>query len=247
MKVDPHITAANLAILNPAAVPLLEASGIDFYCRGNQTLEALCAEAGIDVVRMIGKLRDVPDAANPSPWAVRPLADLTHHLRATAHARLREKLENTALAVDAVSQSRQDEEDEIRRIFETFSDALLLHLRQDEDILFPYMSALERASHEGTKFPTLLGGTLYGAIPRLLQEHETLSRSLATFRALLDTLPDESPALALRDAVAELTSELHDVIHLEDNLLLPKSLKIEDERRSSCSFEESFRARHHRC
>ena len=113
--------------------------------------------------------------------------------------------------------------------FRTLDDDASSHLTKEERILFPYIAALEAAMAGIVR--CLLRVTA-NPIDQMEHEHDVLGRVLETMRQITGGY---SPACGCRPTFAALYDELgrikeadlHEHIHLENNILFPRAIGVE--------------------
>jgi regulator of cell morphogenesis and NO signaling len=114
---------------------------------------------------------------------------------------------------------------EANEVFAVLKEELDAHLMKEEMILFPAITKLEAGSSAGTPFP------IEHPIARMEYEHESAGRALAQMRHLtLDYyIPEEAcnTYRALFGALIELEGDLHQHIHLENNILFPRAAALQ--------------------
>jgi len=118
----------------------------------------------------------------------------------------------------------------VRRLFTELSDELTPHLMKEEQILFPYVEELESASASDPR-PRSFFGTIANPIRIMLMEHESAGEKLVQLRAVTRgyALPQDAclSFRALYERLADLEGDLHRHIHLENNVLFPRALRLE--------------------
>src|SRR5262249_53241291 len=101
-----------------------------------------------------------------------------------------------------------------------------------EQILFPFIIALEKARQENRPGPFPPFGTVNNPIRMMLIEHDTAGDLLREMRKL--TCDYDVPSgvcisyKTLYEALAGFEQDLHQHIHLENNLLFPKAVELEE-------------------
>jgi regulator of cell morphogenesis and NO signaling len=110
-----------------------------------------------------------------------------------------------------------------------------MHMHKEEMILFPYIERYESAVDAGRTTPPVPFGTVANPIAMMEHEHNTAISALRSMRASAggytvrqDTADD---LRALYAALQELEQDLHVHIHLENNILFPRALKLESANR----------------
>ncbi len=220
------------------AAAVLQSHGLDF-CRGaRRTLDEACRHAGIDprivhaALDSLGQAderREVPDAS----WPADALAD---YIVRTHHTFVRRQLVEIAAHLDrllAAHAGRHPELGVVREHFAAVGDELRLHLRKEEEILFPYIRALARSASRQEAPPPDIFGTVANPIRMMEEEHRGAGNELEVLRALTANfrVPDDGCATyrACYQALEAFDRDLRTHIHLENNVLFPQAVALERE------------------
>ena len=103
------------------------------------------------------------------------------------------------------------------------------HLLKEERILFPYIESLEGPARDASCF-----GTVGNPIRMMLREHEAVGGILGELRAVTARYvapPDACASFrALYAGLEQFEADLHRHIHLENNVLFPGALALEEGR-----------------
>jgi regulator of cell morphogenesis and NO signaling len=226
MLISTEKTVGELAVENPSTARVFEKYGIDYCCGGKQSLETACNQRGIAREALLKELNQ--PAAKPQPeerdWKTAPLCDLIGHIVTRHHAYLKSELPRIAELSTKVLHAHGEREPrlaEVNEVFEILKEELDAHLMKEEMILFPAITKLEAGSKSGAPC------SIEHPIARMEYEHESAGRALAQMRHLtLDYyIPDEAcnTYRALFAALIELEADLHQHIHLENNILFPRA------------------------
>jgi regulator of cell morphogenesis and NO signaling len=117
--------------------------------------------------------------------------------------------------------------DLMRQLFED----LRPHMFKEEQILFPFIIALDKARHENRSAPFPPFGTVHNPIRMMLMEHDTAGELLREMRKLGSdyTVPADAciSFKTFYKALEAFEQDLHEHIHLENNLLFPKAVALE--------------------
>ena len=234
MTVTTEKTVRDLALEIPAATRVFEKLGIDYCCGGGKTLEQACEAANLPLDRVVEELESA--GRNPRPesatqdWQARPLSELTTHIQTTHHQYTREEIVRlTALTakVSAAHGANHQELVEIRDVFEGLAQELSGHMMKEEMILFPYIVRLENAV-QATKAPF---GTVRNPIAMMMHEHDGAGEALRDLRRLSGGYSAPADACVsyqtLYRALAAFEADLHQHIHLENNILFPRAVELE--------------------
>jgi regulator of cell morphogenesis and NO signaling len=119
----------------------------------------------------------------------------------------------------------------MREDFRSLSQELTTHMMKEERVLFPFIERMEEAVIAGE--PILPGpfGTVNNPVAMMEHEHQTAGALLHDLRALShDYAPPEGACFSYRtlySALQEFERDLHQHIHLENNILFPRAVEME--------------------
>lgn len=228
-------TVREIASENPDAVRVFEKYGIEYCCGGQVPLAEACAAKGVNVDEVMASLEAAaPIAQGEKDWAKESLASLTTHIVNTHHAYVnREMPRLNGLAAKVVSRhgdSRQELAGIQTKLGE-LGEELTTHQGKEEVVLFPYIGKLERfAAGEGAK-PRNCFGTIANPIAMMTKDHDVAGSLMAEIRKLSgDYAPPEDACPTFRAFYAgleEFERDLHRHMHLENNILFPRALALE--------------------
>lgn len=236
MKMDASSTVGDIVAEAPSTARVFERLHIDYCCNGRQTLSAACAAKGLSSDSVLSELSNVAEAQPAEVrWTERSLTELIEHILATHHVFTVSELARAQGLGEKVVAAHGETHPEVipvMRTFETLRDELIPHLQKEEVVLFPYVRALDGSGHARAPFPTV-------AMPvRMMDmEHDNAGRLLETLRAQTKdySLPDDACPTwrAFWDSLQALERDLHAHIHLESNVLFPRSIAAEAAARSA--------------
>jgi regulator of cell morphogenesis and NO signaling len=121
---------------------------------------------------------------------------------------------------------------ELEKTFLELYKALLPHLQQEEEIIFPYIRQITHAFQSRESYASLLVKTMRKPIELLMNhEHEMVAGSLFIMRELTnDYSPPDRACTNHRVAFSrlkELDNDLVQHMHLENNILFPRAIEME--------------------
>jgi regulator of cell morphogenesis and NO signaling len=106
------------------------------------------------------------------------------------------------------------------------------HMFKEEQVLFPYIVATEEAASQNRAIPFAPFGTVNNPIRMMMMEHDTAGQILRELRALTSDYKVPADACisykTLYEALENFERDLHEHIHLENNILFPKALNLEN-------------------
>jgi len=224
-------TIAALAISNPGVIPALEKLGIDFCCGGAATVEEACQKAGVDPAQ-VRSLVASPAKDTGRAWEKESLTTLVGFILETHHVFTRDAmaaLRPLAAKVRGRHGELHPETRTVETLVQHLAEDLEPHLLKEEKILFPYVESLEQPTRAESCF-----GTVQNPIRMMMREHEAVGGILAELRAATGGYvapPDACASFqALYAGLRGLEADLHRHIHLENNILFPGALAVEEGR-----------------
>ena len=238
MHIDERKSVGQIAATQPELIPLFESAGIDYYCRGNRTLREACELVGLDLSDIASAAAGVKNEPGLAPWMIAPLTDLTNHLISHHHARTREILPRIRKAAAAVSEKYKATHPEVKRIallFNSIADEMLGHLDGEEQMIFPQVEALEKAAEDNRPPEKPYIGGLSHRILVEYHEHDVVAEKVRKMREISSNyrVPDGAGA-DLADfygALLQFEADLHQHMHLENNVLYPRAIDLENQLR----------------
>ncbi len=234
-------TVAELASTFPQSIIVLEKLGIDYCCNGKQTIEQACLRSGITANELLTLINDAPQpSTGDRAWDHEPISEIisfivgTHHLYTRAALAM---LASVATKVREVHGANHEELHRVEKLVYELSDDLLPHMLKEEQVLFPYINAVEDASMVGKEPPLPFFGTARNPIRMMVLEHEAAGEKLLEIRTLTAdfNLPSEACTSyrTLYHKLEELEQDLHRHIHLENNMLFPRAIEVEEKTRTT--------------
>ena len=126
---------------------------------------------------------------------------------------------------------RHQELFKVQEIFLRLYDDLAPHLLKEENVLFPYIIEMAKAVRSGSRCESPCFGTVHNPIRMMSVEHETAGELLSKLRRVTSnyTVPADVciSYQTLYRALADFESDLHQHIHLENNILFPRAVQME--------------------
>jgi regulator of cell morphogenesis and NO signaling len=233
-------TIREIALNQPSSIRVFEQFGIDYCCGGRKPLAAACTEQKIDIGSVLAALQTA--AAAPSQvtedWCKASLKGLSEHITATHHAYVKKELPRLdSLAQKVLSRHGANhlELPKIGLALEKLDQELTQHLAKEEQILFPYIAGLELSLAEGSERPHSCFGTVANPIAMMTQEHDAAGALLAEIRQMGNNFTPPQDACptyhAFYNGLKEFEQDLHQHIHLENNILFPRAIALEADSR----------------
>lgn len=221
----------------PSRAAVFERFGIDYCCRGNTSLAAACRSAGValdDVFQELDASDQSTLARGEEDWSQKPLAQLIEHIVRRHHSYLRERLPRLASMIERVVTAHGKKREEllsVREVFGGLRGELMSHMMKEERVLFPFIVEMEHAAQSGQMVPGFHCGSISSPIAVMEDEHASAGRALWLLRRITQDfrVPDGAceTYVALLAGLKELEADLHQHIHLENNILFPRAAALE--------------------
>jgi regulator of cell morphogenesis and NO signaling len=219
---------------NPGAARIFEEAGIDYCCGGQRSLSEACSQARVPLEQVRERLEQAPAAPGERDWMAASQSELVEHIVAKHHAYVRQelpRLEALIAKVNGVHGKNHPELAQIGRVWAEIVQEMTMHMMKEENILFPYMVELEKAAQGRGPQPVCMFGTVQNPVRMMMTEHDSAGASLRAMRELSAdyTLPAEACTSyrVLYEALAAFEADLHQHIHLENNILFPRAVEME--------------------
>ncbi|MBZ5628803.1 MAG: iron-sulfur cluster repair di-iron protein [Acidobacteriia bacterium] len=236
MNVDTAKTVREVALDYPQATRVFEKLGIDYCCGGQKSLQEACAARNLAVDDVLASLAAQAEQPAPSTdWNPASLAALIGHIVGTHHAYVKAevpRLEQLLAKVCSVHGQNHPELHKIRETFAGLGQELSMHLMKEENILFPYIVEMEKAltSLQTPRRPMF--GTVKNPVRMMIMEHDSAGDALRSIRAASSdfTAPEDAciSYRTLYSALQGFEADLHQHIHLENNILFPRAVAMEN-------------------
>ncbi len=226
-------TVAALVIANPGLIPALEKFGIDYCCGGAATIADACRRAGVRP-EQLQALAGSAERPSGRSWEKEPLTELLGFIVGTHHVYTREAIASLPPLAAKVRGRHGKAHPETRRVealVQGLAADLAPHLMKEEQILFPFIASLE-AVESGAEPPPSCFGTVRNPIRMMMTEHDAAGALLKELRDVTSGYSAPADACtsfqALYSGLSQLEEDLHRHIHLENNILFPRAVRLEE-------------------
>ncbi len=231
-----EITVAELVVEDYRKAEVFKKFGIDFCCGGKISVAEVCEQKNVDFEVVTNALDELDNQKEkPSQdfnnWELDFLVDYivnTHHKYVIESIPI---LDAYSSKVASVHGTTHPEVVEIANLYRAVSEELSMHMHKEEAILFPIVKEIVRASRNNETLQPTPFGTIKNPINMMETEHDSAGRSFEAIRDLSNNYtPPESACNTYRVLFAKLEefeNDLHQHIHLENNILFPKAIKLE--------------------
>lgn len=211
---------------------------IDFCCGGKKTLAQVCKEKKLDLLQLEKELKEVNPqnhiaSQNYNTWSLDFLVD---YILNTHHNYVKSAIPLLLEFTHKVARVHGEQHPEVITLAEKFNlvaDDLQSHLLKEETVLFPYIKELVQVQKNHSAVNEGGFGTVKNPIRMMEHEHETVGKLLGEMRELTNNYTPPASACTTYKVMFlklnEFEEDLHQHIHLENNILFPKSIQLETE------------------
>ena len=211
------------------AAEVFKKAGIDFCCGGSQSLEAACRDKKLDVAEIESELEKLENSEPGSShkfneWKLDFLCDYivnTHHQTVM---KLLPELTFYTQKIAEVHGDNHPELSEIANLFAQVDTELRQHLRNEEEVLFPAIREVLKTNSAESK------ATIISEITRMTGEHEFAGGAMDKINELSHryAVPEDgcNTYHVAYKLLEQFEDDLHIHVHLENNILYPKAMKL---------------------
>ncbi|MBL0331223.1 MAG: iron-sulfur cluster repair di-iron protein [Bacteroidetes bacterium] len=210
---------------------------LDFCCGGKKTVTQACNEQKVDYMAVEKEL-SILDMVKTTPsqkfdeWNLDFLVD---YILNTHHEYVKKAIPLLIEYTSKVAKVHGDNHPEVITIAQKFNEAaeeLNGHMSKEEQILFPYIKKLVLAKSNKLQTPNTAFGTIKNPIHMMEVEHDVVGDIFKEIRELTNNyMPPEDSCATYKVSylkLKEFEEDLHQHIHLENNILFPKSILLEN-------------------
>ena len=238
MTINALTTVREVAIELPQATRLFEQLKIDYCCGGDMPLTEACATAGVEMDKVMTMLEEAEAAAiretGVRDFQKASLTELIAHILDKHHVYTKQemtRLEALSLKVIGAHGANHPELHALGKLLQQLCADLEPHMFKEEQVLFPYIVAMEAAALQHGPAPLAPFGTVNNPVRMMMREHETVGDILRELRQTSSnyTVPPDGciSYKTLYEALDAFEKDLHQHIHLENNILFPRAMEME--------------------
>ena len=236
--INSQMTVREVTAQLPESTRIFEQLKIDYCCGGGRPLIDACDTAGVEVDNVIEMLTDLSQSEASESVVVDfqklTLTELITHILETHHIFTRSemaRIEALSAKVINAHSANHPELVKVESLFQRLCADLKPHMFKEEQVLFPYIVAMEQAETKGQPIPFAPFGTVRNPVWMMAKEHDTAGEILHELRRVTSDYQVPADACmsyqALYRALEGFEKDLHQHIHLENNVLFPKAIELE--------------------
>ncbi len=226
---------AQIVNSNHRAAAIFEKYHLDFCCKGKRSLQQACAENELKVEDILSELERMEQTSSDKVvinYDKLSLSQLADYIITTHHQYVKKEMPAIVLYLQKVASKHGERHPEMLKVFDLFTavkEDMDMHMQKEEAVLFPRIKEVEKQLAAGNK-NNLSITYLKSPIIMMEQEHDHAGTAMAEIRQLTSNynLPaDACTTYRLSFAALEAFElDLHQHVHLENNILFPKVLQL---------------------
>ncbi|HUH73520.1 MAG TPA: DUF542 domain-containing protein [Chitinophagales bacterium] len=226
-------TLGELAAKDLRKIEVFKKYGLDFSCEGKKTVKEACAEKGLDVTKVEQELQqaDKTPSTHQLPYDEWDLDFFSDFIVNTHHRYIRKNLpEITSYAnkVMEVHCENYPELIDINNLVKQINTNITALIEEEEMVLFPKIKRLVKSTSTDSDSSESLQNIIHSAE----KVHQLINKDLEEIKKLSNNYSLPEDACASYTLLYRMLSEFEDDTllhtHLENNLLFPRALKLEE-------------------
>lgn len=237
MNVLEQITIGEYVAKDFRTAAVFSKYGIDFCCKGNRTIEEACEKKNLDFAQIekeVSQLLETKSdgAIDFKSWPTDLLID---YIEKTHHRFVEDKSAVLLPFLDKLCKvhgQSHPELFEINGLFQGCASELAQHMKKEENVLFPFIKQMEDAIRTGQAIEQPHFGTVENPIAMMKHEHENEGDRFVKIAELTNNYTPPSDACNTYKVtfamLQEFEQDLHKHIHLENNILFPKAIEMQN-------------------
>lgn len=210
--------------------------GIDFCCKGYKTLTEVTVKKNLDLESIKHELQKIMQkredvSVDFKSWEIDLLAD---YIEKTHHRYVEEKTQVILLLLNKLCKVHGHKHAELFQIQQLFTESaqdLAAHMKKEELILFPFIRKMVKAKRSNQPLETPHFGSVNNPIEMMMEEHENEGDRFRKIAELTNEYQTPSDGCTTYhttfNMLADFEKNLHQHIHLENNILFPSAVIME--------------------
>lgn len=209
---------------------------IDFCCNGDRPLSQVCLENELDEQQLRKELENVTNEVgdqniNYEHW---PLDLLAEYVQKTHHRYVEKQTQIIKPYLDKICEVHGEQHPELFKIKALFNEtavAMAAHMKKEELILFPFIKKMVNSEEDGNNLIPPSFKTVENPVAMMKEDHDAegerfreIAKLSSNYTAPEDACNTYRVSFGL---LQDFENDLHKHIHLENNILFPKAIKLE--------------------
>ena len=231
------LTLSEIVTQNFKAAAVFEKYNLDFCCGGKKPVSEACREKGLNSSKVIEELRAIKITGsredNYADWESDFLID---YIVNNHHAYINRMIPVLLAHTQKIASVHGKNHPELLKVAESFGKVykeLKQHMMKEEQILFPFIKQLVTAKRNGRKAEAPYFGTVKNPIRMMEAEHQSAGDEMYDIRTFTNgySIPDDAcnTYSVTMQELKDFEEDLHKHIYLENYILFPNAVDLEQE------------------
>ena len=239
MEINEEITLGEVVAKDYRTAAVFESLGIDFCCKGDRTLNEVCETTGIDISDLLYGINialQKPAIVTINDYNNWPLDKLALHIEEKHHKYIEQQIppiKQHLKRICEVHGQKHPELHEVQKLFNASSGELVMHMKREELLLFPFIKKMILTKNNAGGFIPPHFGTTKDFVQKMMDEHVNEGERFEQINKITQnyTLPADACGTyqVCFGYLKEFEEDLHLHIHLENNILFPKAIELEQQ------------------
>lgn len=238
MNINNQRIVGEVVAENYKTAAIFKRYNIDFCCNGNRTISAAIKNKDVSEDKLLSELSQVMEekVQGEIDFKAFPIDLLADYVEKTHHRYIEQRIPEITPFLSKVARVHGGNHPELLEIEQLFTETaqdLTAHLKKEELMLFPYIRQMVKSSMGNKKRPKTALGSATEYIQQMEEEHDAEGERFRRIAELTDNYTPPADAcktyMVTFDMLKEFEEDLHRHIHLENNILFPKSIEMEQE------------------
>lgn len=232
-----NTTIGEIVTADYRAADIFKKYEIDFCCGGNKSISEVCENQSVNVEALMEDLDKTLNATKGTalPYDEWPLDLLAAYIQKKHHRYVEDAspvLKSYLAKIVQVHGRNHPELEEVASLFLESVGELTMHMKKEELMLFPYVEKLVNLKAKNvTDWEKPVFGSIANPVRQMEEEHEGEGERFRKIARLTNNYTPPADACntyrVTFQKLKEFEEDLHLHVHLENNILFPKAIALE--------------------
>jgi regulator of cell morphogenesis and NO signaling len=235
MQITKNTSIGEVVKYNFKTAQVFDKNRIDFCCGGSTSIEQACLNQNVNIELLMPELQNLMEQTDPDSRYIdaMQLTELCDYIEKRHHTYVNENIPFISEKLLKLCNVHGENHPELKTIEELFRGAasnLKEHLKNEENILFPYVRKLVNAkfNNKAIDFELI---DIENTIATMQQEHNVEGERFMRIAELTSNYTSPKDGCNTYEitfqTMKDFEQDLHRHIHLENNILFKKAIDLE--------------------
>ncbi len=240
MEITQNSTVGELTARHYGVSSVFKKYGINYSCKGKLTLKESDTDSNIQALiaelnAFFGQLKEGEEYATIPDYNSWELDKLAQHIQSTHHKYVEEQVKVIIPILEELASTQTEKSpnfEQVVQVFKASAGELSVHMKKEELMLFPKIKKMVEASQSNQSLDERLR-MVKGPIQMLIHDHdgevermEQIAKWTNQYTAENDS---DEKLKRLYQLLHEFEEDLLLHLHLENNILFPKAVQLQEE------------------